>query len=166
MIFCFIFQAVGSIVVLVICLAATSLSLVLFFRTPVQATVDESEKSLPSDNDNSKTTDIMDVAISMEISKELPTDKNLIDSAGIAIYKMTKSDSGKRFGEILFVLNPFSHATDIVTRSDTTPVGNEVTKYLIMLFATKGKIRNVSVNLDYVDKQEKNLNPYYIQNEK
>ena len=35
----------------------------------------------------------MEIAIAMEKAKDLP-DKNLINSTGIAIYKMMKSDSG------------------------------------------------------------------------
>lgn len=61
----------------------------LYFRAPVRKLLDESKK----EPEEKKKTDLMEIAIAMEKAKELP-DKNLINSAGVAIYKMMKSDSG------------------------------------------------------------------------
>lgn len=80
-------EAVGSIVVLVLCLATTSFCLVLYFRLPRRKILEDREK----ETSVTHKTDIMDVAITMENSKQ--PDKNLINSTGIAIYKMMKSDS-------------------------------------------------------------------------
>lgn len=61
----------------------------LYFRAPVRKLLDESEK----EPEEKKKADLMEIAIAMEKAKDLP-DKNLINSAGVAIYKMMKSDSG------------------------------------------------------------------------
>ncbi|KAG8187506.1 hypothetical protein JTE90_022899 [Oedothorax gibbosus] len=83
-------EAVGSITILFLCLVTTSFCIVLYFRSP-----NNQVKKL-SEADSEKIENWKnDFGITIEKEEKpgvLPTENDLISGAGIAIYKLTKSD--------------------------------------------------------------------------
>ncbi|GIY03404.1 integral membrane protein GPR155 [Caerostris extrusa] len=81
-------EAAGSIVILALCLTTTTLCLVFYFRTPPQR-----QLSIIKTADIQSEKTKKDTQIDIESGKELPLKESLIDGAGIAIYKLMKSDT-------------------------------------------------------------------------
>ncbi|XP_015927828.1 lysosomal cholesterol signaling protein-like [Parasteatoda tepidariorum] len=79
-------EAFGSIVVLVVCITTTTLCLVLYFRSP-QKDMPELASKLNVESLGAESKDIVAIPIEKDV------EKNLLDGAGIAIYKIKKTDS-------------------------------------------------------------------------
>ncbi|KFM66360.1 Integral membrane protein GPR155, partial [Stegodyphus mimosarum] len=116
-------EAVGSIVVLLLCLTTTSFCLVLYFRSPKQQLLNDVSEKKPKDEEieNCNVEKMKnDVEMAIEKCKELPTDKNLLNGADIAIYKLTKSDSDPIVSDAGRKANHFRQ-TKLDNSSDNSP---------------------------------------------